>query len=174
MKRAIAVLALSLLLTGVTSGQEKNDSPKPVVIIPMEIISPVVANQPDCLVRIEDIKLLQFVKQGGCSQFFKVRNTSTKAIRSYTIGAWNSAGTGWEVERSFPANLFPGDVAIPETNEVEVVPLTKELRRQLNLEGDMRALVVLVVVRVEFADGSAYDGESFYKALKAYLNKMSL
>ena len=174
MKRVtIAAFIISILLTAVASGQERKNATKAAVAVPPEIISPVVAYQPDCPLRIEDVKLLQFVEGGGTSQFLKVRNTGTKPIRSYTIGTWNSVGTGNEVERPLPNNLLPGEVSIPEGNEVEVVPLTKGLRDQLSLHGDMQALVVFIVVRVQFADGSVYDAAPLYNALKAHLNKLS-
>lgn len=175
MKRVIiSAFAIGILLTGLVSGQENKNPTKTAVVVPPEIISPVVAYQPDCPLRIEDIKLLQFVKGGGSSQSLRVRNTGKKAIKSYTIGTWNSVGTGWDVERPIVENLLPGETAIPPGSEVEVVPLTKELRDQLGLNGEMQAIVVFVVIRVEFADGSFYDGEPLYKALKAHLNKLSL
>lgn len=175
MKRVtIAAFIIGILLAGVASGQEKKNATNTAFAVPPEIIAPVVAYQPDCPLRIEDVKLLQSVEGSGNSQSLKVRNTGTKPIRSYTIGTWNSVGTGNEVERPLPSNLLPGDVSIPDGNEVEVVPLTKELRDQLSLHGDMQALVVFVVVRVQFADGSVYDGAPLYKALKAHLNKLSL
>jgi hypothetical protein len=149
-----AILTISIFLIGVASGQEKKDPTKMVVVIPQQIAAPLVAYQPDCPLRIEDIKLFKFVKGGGGFQSFNVRNTGTKAIRSYTIGTWNSVGTGWQVERPVPNNLLPGDVSIPDGDEV--------------------AMVVFVVVRVEFADGSTYDGEPLYKALKGHLDKVSL
>ena len=169
-----AVLTISIFLIGVASGQEKKDPTKTVVVIPQQIAAPLVAYQTDCPLRIEDIKLFQFVKGGGGFQSFNVRNTGIKAIRSYTIGTWNSVGTGWQVERTVPNNLLPGDVSAPDGDKVEVVALTKELRHQLNLDGDMQAMVVFMVLRVEFADGSTYDGEPVYKALKAHLDKASL
>ena len=175
MKRVtIAAFIIGTLLAGVAAGQEKKNATKAAVAVPPEIISPLVAYQPDCPLRIEDVKLFQFIEGNGNAQFLKVRNTGTKPIRSYTIGAWNSVGTGNEVERPLPSNLLPGDVSIPNGDEVEVVPLTKDLRDQLSLRGDMQALVVFVVVRVQFADGSVYDGAPLYNALKAHLNKLSL
>lgn len=174
MKRfTIAVLTAGIFLIGTASAQEKKDPSKHVVVIPTQVISPLVAYQPDCPLRIEDIKLFQFATGGGGSQSFKIRNAGTKPVRSYTVGTWNSAGTGWQIEKTVPGGLLPGDVSVPDGDKIEVVGLSKELKQQLNLDGDMQAVVVFVVLRVEFADGSTYDGEPLYRALKAHLNKIS-
>lgn len=174
MKRfTIAILTVGIFLIGVASGQEKNNPSKQVIDIPAQVISPLVAYQPDCPLRIEDIKLFQFVTGGGGSQTFKVRNTGTKPVRSYTVGTWNSAGTGWQIEKTVSGGLLPGDVSVPDGDKIEVVALSKELKQQLKLDGDMQAVVVFVVLRVEFADGSTYDGEPLYRALKAHLDKIS-
>jgi len=55
---------------------------------------------------------------------------------------------------------------------VEVVPLTKELRQKLELQGPMRATVVLMVIRVEFTDGTVFDDEAVYNALCAFLEDL--
>ena len=174
MKQVAVSMIFVIALAGAGAGQEKKESRKRVVVVPPQIASPVIAYQPDCPLRIEDIKLFQFVSGGGGTQSVQVRNIGNKPIRSYTIGTWNSVGTGWEVERKLRDNLLPGDVSGPQENEVEVQPLTEDLRRQLNLNGEAQAIVVFVIIRVEFVDGSVYDNEPLYKTLKAHFDKLSV
>jgi hypothetical protein len=175
MKRVAICFMLINMAFGVATGQEpKEPIIERVVMVPPEIILPVIAYQADSPLQIEEIKLFQFVSGGGGSQSYKVRNKGTKPIRSYTIGTWNSVGTGWAVERPMKENLLPGQVATLIGNEVEVVDLTDALRNQLNLRGVMQASVVFMVVRVEYADGSEYNGEPLYKALKTHLDTVSL
>lgn len=175
MKRvAICFMLINMALVGVASGQGTKESViQRVVLVPPDIVLPVIAYQADSPLQIEDIKLFQFVSGEGSSQSYKVRNKGTKPIRSYTIGAWNSVGTGWEIERPVKDNLLPGQVATLVGNEVEIVELTEALRNQLNLRGVMQASVVFMVVRVEYTDGSVYNSAPLYKALKTHLDRVS-
>ncbi|MEK6337749.1 MAG: hypothetical protein AABM67_22750 [Acidobacteriota bacterium] len=38
----------------------------------------------------------------------------------------------------------------------------------------MRGLVVLMVIRVEFTDGTVYDDEKTYKAMVAYMKELQV
>ncbi|HET6893206.1 MAG TPA: hypothetical protein VFH31_19055 [Pyrinomonadaceae bacterium] len=176
MKRiAICWMFISITLVGVAFGQNSQGKGKRrVVIVPPHIILPVVASQPDSPLQIEDLKVFMAVSGGNISYSYKVRNRGATPIRSYTIGASNTAGTGWEVgPRPLEENLLPGQVATLAGNEVEVIELTEDLRNQLELRGEMQAIMVLMVVGVEYWDGSAYKSEPLYKALQAHLEKIS-
>ena len=52
--------------------------------------------------------------------------------------------------------------------EIEIVPLTKEVREKLKLEGPMKGVTILMVVSVEYADGTSYNDEITSKALENY------
>lgn len=175
MKRvAVCFVLINLALVGGAFGQRTQEREiQRVVIVPPDIGLPVIAYQPDSPLQIEDVKLFQYVTGGGGTQSYKVRHKGTKPIRSYTIGAWNTAGTGWEVERRGDGDLLPGQVATPTGYEVEVVELTDSIRNKLNLRGEMQAIWVFMVTRVEYADGSVYDSEPAYKALKTHLEKIA-
>lgn len=175
MKRlAISFVLINMALVGVAFGQNsKEQVVRRVVIVPPNIILPVIAYQPDCPLQIEDIKLFGFVSGGGSSQSYIVRHKGTKPIRSYTIGTWNTAGTGWDIEKRVDGSFLPGQVSTLDGNEVEVVELTEGLRNQLKLRREMQAIVVFMVLSVEYADGSVYNSEPLYKALKTHLDKIS-
>jgi hypothetical protein len=153
-----------------TSRQEK----KRVVIIPPEVTLPAIAYQPDCPLQIEDITVFINLSRGGVAAGYKVRNKGAKPIRSYTIGVWNTVGTGWELGGRPKGNILPGQVYAPDEEvEVEVVGLTESLRKQLDLREGMNAVLVFMIARVEYADGSTYTSEPSYKALKAHLDDIA-
>lgn len=174
MRRVAACLVfIGAAFVGAASGQSTAEREiERVVVIPPDIGLAVVADQPDCPLQIEDIKLFG-VLSGGGTESYKVRHRGTKPIRAYTIGSWNTAGTGWEVEREFPGALLPGHVATLVGNEVKVVELTESLRDKLGLRGGMKAVLVFMVIRVEYADGSVYDAKATYQTLKTHLDKIA-
>jgi hypothetical protein len=163
----ICVCAASVFAWQQRSGQER---PR-LVIIPREIALPVIAHQPDCPLRFEDVLILGSVEGGG-SPSFQVRNLGTRPIRAYEIVVLTSAGTAWgqKFQAKTPAELMlPGQVApqLPPSQS-ELIPLTNELRAKLNLQGNMKGIFVFMVVRIEFTDNSTYIDEPVYKALSSY------
>jgi hypothetical protein len=166
---------ICLALFGVAFGQSpQGHATRRAVVIPPDVALPVVASQPDSPLQIEDVRLFKYVNGGSVAQTFKVRNSGTKAIRSYTVGAWNSVGTGWEIEQPVSGGGLPGQTSSPEDGgEAEVVELTEKLRNELDLRGGMKTVVVFMVVRVEYTDGSTYNNQSVYEALKTHLDKIA-
>jgi hypothetical protein len=70
--------------------------------------------------------------------------------------------------------LLPGQTysQFEGSHKPEIVPLTDELRDKLNLRGPMQAVVVLMITRVEFADGAVYDAKPTYEALQTHFEKI--
>ena len=68
---------------------------------------------------------------------------------------------------------MPGQIAPPlaPDNKVEIAPLTKALREKLKLQGPMKGIVALIVVRVEYDDGSLFE-ENGYESQKEYFDKL--
>jgi hypothetical protein len=159
----------------VVSGQrlESLDEHRFVVLPPDQGLIMVVS-QPDCPLRFEDVKLFVNMR-GAWIKSFKLRNQGTKPIRNYTIAAigsdeWSSG----EITNS--ANyIMPGQIAPPlapeDKAEAEIVPLTKALREKLKLQGPMKGIVALIVVRVEYDDGSVFE-EKGYESQKEYFDKL--
>jgi hypothetical protein len=54
------------------------------------------------------------------------------------------------------------------------VPLTDSLRKELHLDVPMLGVSVLMVVRVEFFDGTVYDDTSTFKSLQAYFKDVAI
>jgi hypothetical protein len=129
----------------------------------------VIAYQPECKLKFEEVKFLAGV-DGGDSPSVLVRNVGTRPIRSFTVGgAWGTET--WSEE--FTKKLFmPGERTVPGNDDTEILPLSKELRDKLKLDGPMKAVFVLMVVRVEYADGSVYSAEPTYKAFLKFAEEL--
>lgn len=176
------VITLCLMFTcGVTSlkGQQVTQPDyRTAFVVPREIGLAVVASQPDCPLQFENVMTLKYIN-GGTWESYQLRNRGTKPIRAYTI-AWLSTG-GPEWSSSWPQKiadelLLPGQ-AHPQDGEgtqVEIVPLTQQLHERSKLPKQMQAVNILMVVRVEFADGTVYSDEQTHKALQAYFKEIAL
>lgn len=171
MKDKLILLCFSwLCLLSTASSQETGKQQKwKYVVAPPEQFLVTVAYQPKCPLQFEEVKYLAGLDGGG-SPAFIVRNKGDKPIRAFTVGSsgWT---LGWS-EKFTKKLLLPGERAFGD-DDVEIVPLTGELRDKLKLNGPMRAVIVLMVIRVEYADGSVYSAESTYKALRAYSEDLS-
>jgi hypothetical protein len=178
MKFVILLVAISIggVVFGQDTAQNKKES---MFVIPSEIVLPVVAYQPDCPLKFENLKLLQNAEKGTPSaDHFELRNISNKAIRDFTVASYSSYGGMWS--RSRPANqlknlVLPGALAPPlsEGDQAEIVELTEAMRDRLKL-GDqpMGGVAVFMVVRVEFADGTVFTDEKASRALGVYFQKL--
>jgi hypothetical protein len=138
---------------------------------PADIILTVVAYQPDS--PLEFVQALPIHEvDSGVAQVFQVRNRSRKPIRSFIVASVTSVGGGsmWGTKKRPVLTLLkPGDV-YPSAIEgsIEIIPLTQELRDRHGLRGPMKGVVTFIIVRVEFSDGSIYDAENVYDALKSF------
>jgi hypothetical protein len=173
--RSLAIVA-SIVVAGLVNpaiGQLPDRKEKfRCFVEPADIILTVVAYQPDS--PLEFVQALPIHEvDSGVAQVFQVRNRSRKPIRSFIVATVTSVGGGskWGIkERALLTLLKPGDV-YPSTIEgatIEIVPLTQELRNRHGLQGPMKGVVTFIIVRVESSDGSIYDAENVYDALKSF------
>jgi hypothetical protein len=162
-------LGLAFVAGGVVNGQTATapQEKQRAVMVPPEIILPVVVSQPDCPLQFENVVLLKYLNGLG-GEAYQLRNRGTKTIRSYTIATLTTAGTGDEITTD--KSLKPGQTSPPphEGEEVEIVRLTDELREKLKLWGSLSGVIFFMVVRVEFADGTVFSDEMAYKTLREY------
>jgi hypothetical protein len=172
----VLVCILFVVCSFSTAAQESRQHEKDqYVIVPRDIVMPLIATQPDCPLQLEMATRLARIGGGG-GNIYRLRNRSSKPVRnfrvSYLLGNGNGGSWGWE--NNVNRLVSPGEV-VSDTleNRVEIVPLTESLRDQLELKGPMKTVIVYFVEWVEFADGSIYSDESAFKALKAYLEDMS-
>jgi hypothetical protein len=174
MRFLVSTLLLFLLSVSTTGGQaQKSPQPQRGFAVPSEVVLPLVAHQPDCPLQFDKALVIR-VLDGGGKYLYRVRNNGPKPIVSYTIAALTSAGTGdtWGGKRyKLDKPLAPNEIA-PESMErwgIEVVPLTVEMRQQYKIGKSMEGMVVFMIVRVEFSDGSSYDAEDTHKSLEEFL-----
>ena len=166
-----AVVFCLFLCVGTLTGQVSSSEDKEkFVMVPREVGLVVIAYQPDCPLQFEKVKLLAGVKGGGITSE-ELRNSGTKPIKAFTLG--DSTGSTWGWNSRYDGPVGPGEL-VPHNGEgsAQVVPLTDELREKLKLKGPMQGLMVLMVRRVEFTDGTVYDDEATYKAMVAYMDDL--
>lgn len=166
-------LAFAYLLNIGAAVQGQPDKPR-CVVTPADQALVAVAFQPDSPLIFEDVKALSCIGRHGTERF-RLRNRGTKPIRGYAVAGWSSAGTGFKSEwgASAPGELIlPGQLAPSKAQEAEILPLTKDLREKLKLSGPLQGVMILIVVSVEYADGTRYRDESASKALEDYFEKV--
>lgn len=161
--------------TGVAAQQIEQARIRKYVVAPRSAVLQVVAVQPNCPIQFEDVQYLVFLEGGG-SNSYRVRNVGTKPIRSVNVASSNGAGNIYFNNGNVLA--MPGDL-LPEESPIcrdcvrdERIPLTDELREKLNLNGPMRLIMVLMVVEVEFMDGTKYTDKATYETMQTYLDKI--
>jgi hypothetical protein len=176
------VILISLICFGsVVYGQGTTSAKREkMFVIPSEVLLPTVASQPDCPLKFENVKLLHSTNPTGTADGFALRNTGTKPIRDYTIASYTSYGGMWSKSRptrDLGKAILPGELAPlseDEDEDVEIVPLTEEMRDKFKLRNrEMGGVAVFIVVRVEFADGMVFSDEKAAKTLEAYFHKFA-
>jgi len=177
MKNTLTYCFLLCVVFGITrnnaSGQEAPGKAKhQFVVMPRDVGLPVVVVQPESPLEFVETHLLVNVDTGLWIPSFRLRNRGTKPIRAFTIGFAGSDERGWKADN---ANQYfmPGHILTLNDDESdEIVPLTESLRGRLRLSGPMKGIMVLLVVSVQYADGSGFQ-ESGYEALGEYLFSVS-
>lgn len=164
------VLLCVVLFTGTAMSQRSSPEKTKAVLIPREIGLVAVAYQPDCPLQFENVSAAAGVEGGGWTNY-NLRNRGTKPIRSFAVADSIGNTLSWDVAR-YKAPVAPGDLVPGNEDWVETVPLTKELREKLRLQGPMQRVIVLMVTRVEFTDGTVYDDEKVYKAMVSYMDSL--
>lgn len=166
-----SLLCACVMNTGYS--QESNSQERHrFVVIPSDQGLALIVPQPECPLKFEDTKLLANMK-GVWIPEFKLRNQGTKPIRGFTVAAPGNGEWGWQAPDSLHY-VMPGEIAsLGEDSNDEIVPLTETLREKLNLRGPMKGFLALMVVQVEFADGSTFRERGF-DALKEYFEKLYL
>lgn len=168
----IFIFLICVCFTASMSGQQSNRQEKEkFVVVPEQQVLVAIAYQQGNPLQFEEVKYLAGVSGSG-SPSFSMRNKGSKPIRSFTIGRpW---GTETWSEKFTKKLLMPGEMAALGSADAEIIPLSDEMRGKLKLAGDtMRAVSVLMVVRVEYADGTVFSAESIYDAFQKYVERLT-
>lgn len=159
----------------IAAAQERSTQIERFYVEPPEVVSVVIGFQPDCGLEFTKALVLRGV-ESGVAYTYQVRNKGSKPIRSYRVAALTSIGTGseWGFEGKDPDRyLLPG-YTIPTSdlnNLIEIVPLTDELRAKRGVREPLKGVVIFIVVRVDYSDGSKYDASAQYQALKRFFDR---
>ncbi len=172
MRHLAGILFLTLICGDLTGRETQNERREKMefFVEPRESVLPVVVRQPDCPLELENLEFHHY-KIGGGAQNYGVRNRSAKPIIRFVVATIGFGGGGSLDDikpRTRSEWLMPGE-SWPRSRDgysSSVVPLTNEMRKQYGIGPPMKAIVICLVVRVEFADGSIYSDEVVYKELK--------
>jgi hypothetical protein len=140
-----------------------------------------VVSQPDCPLKIEEVRFLLRWDNGKIIQKYKVRNISTKSIATFTINSWSMTGSGGTLpviltraERSLPPGQSLDSL---QGNEYEIQPLTGDLLQELKrrydmgMVGKMQNVFFLMVDTVQFEDGTVYNDRVVKELLGQHLSE---
>jgi hypothetical protein len=160
----IAVLAASSV------AQTARNSRNTAVLVPADVGLTTIVSQTDCPLKIQEAGMLRYLA-GGYGPYYRLHNSGTKTIVGYKIAKWGSNNSGsvveWRATGDEPP-LLPGHND-SQSSEVHIIPLTVDLRAKFDLQPPMRGIVFLLVVKVEFSDGSKYDASSLLSSLQHHL-----
>lgn len=150
-------------------------SPRPAderasVQVPRNISLSAIAVQPNCPLAFEEVGHFAYVT-GGFFNSYRLRNIGTKPIRAFKVAT--SSGAEMGIPRELGLIILPGElVPEPGTERDIIVPLTIDRRNHLKLAGPMKGLVILMVVNVEFTDGTSFHDEPTYQAMRTFMDKI--
>jgi hypothetical protein len=155
--------------------QERQTQRDRFFLEPPETVLTVIASQPSCGLEFTKALVIHGVEGGG-GYVFQVRNRGPKGVRSYQIATVTSSGVGadWSYRiKNSEAPFQTGEVRPKslENLDFDLVPLTEELRNKHGLRGPLRGIVVFMVVKVTYVDGSEYNARAEYQALTEYFVK---
>jgi len=137
------------------------------VPVPSDVILPVIAVQPDSPLHFENVGHFAGIK-GGAFTSFDLRNISSKSIRRFKVASSDGTETEWWKDSG--AVVRPGE-RVPQSNNpnIKTVQLTPKIQSDLKFDGPMRGIVVLMIVSVEFDDGTKFQDQETYEKLNSFL-----
>lgn len=164
-----SLLVIIVCAGSILSQKTKDQIVRQYVEVPREIIIQGIANQPGSPIKFENVKFLAGVN-GGSTNCYNLRNVGTKPIVSVTVYSSNRAENTYGFSKSGKILMQPGEMMSESVSNIknEIVPLTDDLRTKLNLNGKLKGIMMLMVVNVEFADGTTFSDETTRKALEKY------
>jgi hypothetical protein len=146
----------------------QNSRDRRSVSIPRDILLPVSVYQPDSPLKLTYVDMRKPLSRGNIFPLVIYRNESRKSIKGYSISL---GGGNILTERDLPKEewIHPNkELIIGEPANYPLVPLSDELRKELDLQGTMWGLWPFMILRVEFSDGSVYDDTKTHNSLRTY------
>ncbi len=178
MKKRIGLVFLLLLAISTLGKAQKSYQEQEklrVFVEPRESVLPLIAYQPNCPLEFQNVSFLSHVGGGGAPNY-EIRNVSGKPITEFkvAVSAFGTEGSRFTFKAENPSEwIMPGDkwprsskMQKKEHSRLEIVPLTDELRQKGKVGPPMKGVLVFMVIRVVFADGSEYSDEIAYRELQ--------
>jgi len=169
MKQLLTIFAIVLACVSGSAATKQAREKQRGIVVPAETVLPVVAFQPECPVRFEKAETIQWLGEGrGVTHRYVLRNDGTKPVVAVKVVAITQVGTGVGADiRAHNRSewIMPGEVW-PRSLSGEIIPSTPKLLTDNHLDGSMQGIIVFMIVRVEFSDGTAYDNERANKRLE--------
>jgi len=166
-----AVLTV-LVLAGISPFQAQTQE---FIVAPRENTLVTIASQLDCPLKIEDPHLLLNTRSSADFRFqYQLRNVGPRTIKSFRIAFITSEASGGTLtdERLRNGTLVPGDVIPIDKFRGNIIPVTDDLMKQLKLGVPMKMVVILIVEKVTFTDGTTYTDERTSEALRKYFQDL--
>lgn len=176
--RLLLLIGVALVASFAVTGQQQPSVKTQLYFpVPAESVLLTVASQPDCPLKIEDAKLLAST-EGSLRQLYdyRVNNTGTKPIASYTLAVWTAEGTGSTLTPTkLDVPLYPGGRSelVSSRRDIQVVPVTEQLLQKQKLNAPLRIVAVLMIQTVHFSDGSFYTANDLSSSLEEYFLKLN-
>jgi hypothetical protein len=131
---------------------------------------PVIVYQPSAPIGFQDVQFVAMDKGVGTASF-RIKNISNQPIVAYHVAeihAYGGIGTGPNPNWGpfLPGETRP-DSALPDA------PLADSLPVPADEKSSMQTPVFLMVTKATMADGSQFDDEKAYQALKDYCARLA-
>jgi hypothetical protein len=171
-----SLLVLFLLATTAPAQENEPQAKAKYIVVPPENTMIVTAAQPECPVRLEEAKLIVNIDKRWDFRFlYDLYNKATKPIKSISVIFWTTENTGGTLTNGLNGvTLLSGHRIVSElqTEQREVIPLTDKLRKDLKIDGKMKSVVILMVEKVTFVDGTQFSDTRTFNGLKQFFDEM--
>lgn len=144
----------------------QSENPAVFYLVPKSEVLPVVVAQEDCPLTVESFLIVRN-NQGMIQTEYKIRNNSTKDIESYRIARWYSDNTGF-LEYGMMSKrekLFRPQMSVDTSLAKKIVTAATNG----NKEASLKKIAFIMIVEINFKDGSSYDANSIFKSLNSHL-----
>lgn len=162
--RYLAMIALLVVATESVMSQERIK----YETVPDHMVLVAIASQTSCPLKIEDATFLKRTDQPGVLIKYKLRNISNKSIEFVSVMIQYSGGSGGN---STPMPrvkkiLLPNETleSVSEPIDYEIVGVYRSDQKSSASE-ELKTLIILLVDKVQFSDGSIYEAPQTLDAL---------
>ncbi len=157
------LLSLTPSVLGQTSAPTSLDVPEDSNVL-LLVLAP-----KECPLVIKNAEYVEKDRGNWWGASYEVKNGGSKSIRSFTTLILTSFGTGGTLGHFNPEKPFlPGNTLLAGDGFAGQPIRLAPVHERAGVKSDLRAIVVLMIGKIVFSDGSVYDNEQSFKKLQAY------